>query len=115
MDQDLFEERVAGNEVAFRDVNESLRAGTTVADADRRFPFCCECGRIGCNLMIDLSLTEYERVRAVPSRFFVVDGHQIDAVEDVVARADRYIVVEKRGRAGRIAEAADPRGPGGAE
>jgi hypothetical protein len=109
VDDDLFEQRVAGNEVAFRKVNESLRAGTVLADAETRFPFCCECGRIGCSELIKLALSEYEEVRSDPRRFFVVDGHQIDSVEDVVATHDGWLVVEKRGQAGRIAENADPR------
>jgi hypothetical protein len=107
--EELFEERVAGNEVAFREVNESLRAGTTVADSETRFPFCCECGRIGCSQLVELALPEYEAVRSQPRRFLVVDGHQIDAVEDIVARHDGYLVVQKRGIAGAIAEDADPR------
>jgi predicted ThiF/HesA family dinucleotide-utilizing enzyme len=109
---ELFEERVAGNEVAFRKVNESLRAGVGPVDSVKAVPFCCECGRIGCSDIIELPLREYERVRGHPKRFFVVDGHQIDAVESVVARHEAYVVVEKRDLAGAIAEERDPRSDG---
>lgn len=109
MSDDLFAERVAGNEVAFRRVNESLRAGKPVADVAQVFPFCCECGRIGCSEILELPLAQYEHVRTDGRRFFVVDGHQIDEVEDVVARHPGYLVVQKRGTAGEIAEAEDPR------
>lgn len=110
MDDDgVFAERVAGNEVAFRRVNESLRASTTVADVDQPFPFCCECGRIGCSELVHLPLPQYEQIRANPRQFFVVDGHQIDEVEDVVARFPSHLVVQKRGTAGAIAAEEDPR------
>ena len=110
MSDELFQERVAGNEVAFRNVNESLRAGVGSVGASEPVPFCCECGRIGCSDLIELSLPEYERVRSKPRRFFVVDGHEIDAVETVVSRHGSYVVVEKRDLAGAIAEDEDPRG-----
>ena len=34
--------RIGGNEASFRAVNESLRAGRTLAAADRVFAFRCE-------------------------------------------------------------------------
>lgn len=102
-------ERAARNEVAFRDVNERLRASTTVADADKLFTFTCECGWLGCNRMVELSVPEYEAVRADPRRFFIVDGHEIPEAEKVVGRHERYVVVEKTDEEGRIAEEEDPR------
>ena len=51
-------------------------------------------------------------MRANPRRFAIVDGHEIDEVEDVVERADRYIVVEKRGKPeAEVVENTDPRRP----
>ena len=97
------------NEATFRRVNEGMEAG---ADADGPHAFVCECGRIGCNRLIQLTRAEYEAVRASPRRFALVDGHQIEEVEDVVDRTARYIVVEKRGRPeAEIVERTDPRAP----
>ncbi|WP_354701616.1 hypothetical protein DSM112329_01941 [Paraconexibacter sp. AEG42_29] len=110
MSDELYAERVAGNEVAFRRVNESLRASTVAADHDQPHPFCCECGRIGCSELLQLRLAQYEQVRANPRQFFVVDGHQIDEVEEVVARHPGFLIVQKSGTAGAIAAAEDPRG-----
>jgi len=108
-DDDLFRVRVAKNEVAFREVNESIRSGRQIADANRRFYLCCECGRIGCSKLIEVPLAVYEQVRSNPRRFFVLDGHEIPEVEDVVERHAEYLLVQKRDLGGRVAEANDPR------
>ena len=97
------------NEATFRKVNEGIEAGQEVQGM---LAFLCECGRLGCNRLIELTRDEYETVRANPRRFAVIDGHQIDEVEDVVERTERYIVVEKRGRPeAEIVEQTDPRAP----
>jgi predicted ThiF/HesA family dinucleotide-utilizing enzyme len=101
-------QRVAMNEATFRKVNEGMEA----AQPGGLMSFLCECGRLGCNQLIELTRDQYEAVRANPRRFAVVDGHQIEEVEDVVERADAYIVVEKRGRPeAEIVEHTDPRRP----
>lgn len=109
---DEWKVRAAGNETAFRRVNESLRAGHVVADTQKPFPFRCECGLLECNRLLDLTLSEYEAVRADARRFFVAAGHQLDELEQVVERHERYWVVEKTAEAGRIAEREDPRQDG---
>lgn len=101
--------RIGGNEAAFRSLNEKLREGTPVADAERLFPFRCECGRLGCNRLLELTVPEYEAVRADAKRFFLVDGHEIPGAEHVVERRERYTVVEKEEAAARVAEDSDPR------
>jgi len=96
------------NEATFRKVNEGMEA----AQPGGRMSFLCECGRLGCNQLIELTRDEYEAVRAHSRRFALVDGHEIDEVEDVVERAESYIVVEKRGRPeAEIVEHTDPRRP----
>jgi hypothetical protein len=101
--------RIGGNEIAFRGLNEKLRAGTLVADAERLFPFRCECGVLGCNQLIELTIPEYEAVRASPVQFFLVDGHEITETEHVIARHPRYTVVEKEEPSAGVARDADPR------
>jgi hypothetical protein len=105
----LGRQRVAMNEATFRKVNEGMEAGQ---EAGGLLTFVCECGRLGCNKLISLSRDEYEAVRANSRRFALVDGHEIDEVEDVVERFDRYTVVEKRGKPeAEVVEHTDPRRP----
>lgn len=108
MDSDT-QRRIGGNEAAFRKVNESLRAGTKVASADKLFPFRCECGVLGCNRLLELTLPEYESIRAHATRFFIIDGHEIIETEHVVTRTERYAVVEKESAAAAVAKDTDPR------
>jgi hypothetical protein len=99
-------ERVARNEAAFRKVNEAIERGRQTREGV--VGFVCECGRLGCNEIIELTLSEYEAVRAHARRFAVRHGHQNDA-EEVVKAHRRYLVVAKTGSAGDVAEFSDPR------
>jgi hypothetical protein len=102
-------QRVAMNEATFRKVNEGMEVGQ---DPSGLMTFVCECGRLGCNKLIELTRGEYEDVRANPRQFAILDGHEIPEVEDVVERHDRYIVVEKSGDPeAEIVEHTDPRKP----
>jgi hypothetical protein len=102
-------QRVAMNEATFRKVNEGMEAGK---DPPGPLTFLCECGRLGCNQLIELSRSEYEAVRADPRTFAIAQGHEIDDVEDIVERHERYAVVRKRGSPEEeIAEHTDPRRP----
>jgi hypothetical protein len=102
-------QRIAMNEATFRKVNEGMEAGQ---DPDGLLTFVCECGRLGCNKLIQLRRAEYEGLRANPRTFAIVEGHEIPDVEDVVGRTDRYIVVEKAGQPeAEIVEHTDPRRP----
>jgi len=49
-------------------------------------------------------------VRAYPDRFLLVAGHQRSEAERMVEDHGAYLVVEKTGEAGEIAEETDPRG-----
>jgi hypothetical protein len=69
----------------------------------------CECSVAGCADSLEITPAEYEAVRAVGTRFVVVPGHELPAIERVVAGSDRFRVVEKLGYAAEIAEADDPR------
>jgi hypothetical protein len=48
-------------------------------------------------------------VRADSRHFLLIAGHEIPGVEVVIASTDGYIIVEKVGVAGDVAEATDPR------
>jgi hypothetical protein len=102
------QERAARNQSLFRGVNESLE------EAMRELPiaqdFLCECADPDCNEMVSLSVSEYEQVRSVPTRFVIVPGHELAEAERVVEHVDeRYTVVEKIGKAAEVARQLDPR------
>jgi hypothetical protein len=103
------QERLAFNEVSYRVLNEGIERGHAGDPPDRQVGFRCECARLGCNALVLLNKTEYEAVRSDGRRFFMVDGHEVPEIEDVVERHERYVVVEKRAHAGETAEATDPR------
>ena len=94
------------NEAAYRNVNEGIDRTTR---SEGLIGFLCECGRLGCNVVVELTADEYETVRANPRRFFLVDGHEVPEAETVVERHERYSVVEKHADVAPIAERTDPR------
>jgi hypothetical protein len=101
--------RIGHNEALFRDVNEALARTKTDSAEDRLHPFRCECGALGCNQLIELTMPEYEAVRAHPTRFALTPGHDIPEAERVVERHDRYAVVQKVEDAAEVARDTDPR------
>lgn len=98
-----FEDRIAHNEAVFREINERIEAGASPRPVEDPVAFRCECARLRCNLLVELTFPEYEAVRADPHRFVLVPGHEIVGVEVVVDARPTYIVVEKVGEAGRAA------------
>lgn len=101
--------RIAANEAVFREVNEGIARGQWPGEEDVRQGFRCECARLGCNSLIELSIRDYERIRSNPKQFIVAPGHAVKATESVIEAREGYEVVEKVGEAGRAAEALDPR------
>jgi len=69
--------------------------------------FVCECSRDGCADTIDIDVAAYARVRSDPRRFMLREGHDDPEIESVVEVHPNFVVVQKRGEAGRLAEAAD--------
>jgi hypothetical protein len=103
------QQRIAANESAFRDVNEAIARGQWPGEQDDPTSFRCECARFGCNQLVELTLRQYEAVRARPRRFVVLPGHELPDVETVVEQGPGYLVVEKTDAAGRAAEDMDDR------
>jgi hypothetical protein len=101
------EERAARNEVFFREANERLGAKRVELGAGGRTPFLCECSDPECTELIHLTLEEYEHVRAHPTWFVAVTGH--DAKLGTVEAHEDYAIVAKSGVAGVIATDQDPR------
>ena len=102
-------ERQGRNESLFREVNERIAELNQTFEVEGRSEFLCECGREECKEPISISIDEYENVRNVPTRFFVLPGHEDESVERIVERNDRYLDVEKIGDAAEEAGDRDPR------
>jgi hypothetical protein len=101
------EDRIAKNEVIFREVNERVRE--VVPSENGSIDFLCECGDEDCVEQITLTAEEYERVRNDPVQFFVRPGHARGDVEEVVEENDRFLLVRKHVEEQEIARRADPR------
>jgi hypothetical protein len=104
------ERRIGRNQALFREVNErieqvsgALRTGTD------RLMILCECGNETCAEHIEVSLSDYERIRADSTLFLLRPGHAKPEVEEVVERHEGYEVARKDGPAAEAAEELDPR------
>jgi hypothetical protein len=95
-------ERIAYNEAHCRDLNE--RKAEWMDDGRPAAGFRCECGHAECHERIQLAGSEWEEVRAEPTRFAVVPTHVAVGVETVVQEYPHVWLVEKHGRAGDVAE-----------
>jgi hypothetical protein len=113
-------DRKARNEALIREVNERIERldeaaeEANVAPEETFFEFCCECGgddasHVGCEKHLQMTIREYEKVRSQDDRFAVYPGHEQEALEWVVARNERFVVVDKRPMAEPFVED-DPRG-----
>lgn len=107
---DELQTRLGANESVFREINEGIERGQWPGEEDSPVSFRCECARLGCNELVELTVRRYEQVRADPRRFIVLPGHERLDVEIVVERHPAYLVVEKLDRAAEMARETDPRG-----
>ena len=92
------EERIARNNVTFREANEAIRAKADEYGALLDgIPFLCECPDTACMAIVRLTPDQYAAVRADDRHFFTVQGHEEAdrPVGHVVSREDGYVVVEK--------------------
>ena len=107
----LMEERIARNDAAFREANEDIEGAALAYGVDAAVPFVCECADPTCRAFVRLSIEQYEEVRSRPRQFLNVPGHQVAAkgAAEVVAEREGYVIVEKVGHAGEVAESLDER------
>jgi hypothetical protein len=101
---DVSKARLAQNEDFFREVNDRIneKAESHGLDA-HRYAFFCECSDISCTERVELTLSEYEYVRAKATRFVVKNDHVVGEIEHVVDQVPDHMIIEKHGEAGRIA------------
>jgi hypothetical protein len=94
-------ERAARNEAAFRRLNENL--AEALPDGSRHTAgYLCECSTADCRRIVDLTMDDYQAVRADKMTFFLVPGHERDDVEDVVETHPHYFVVRKHEKVAKI-------------
>jgi hypothetical protein len=101
----LWEQRAARNEALFREVNQNIalleeRHGTAASEPT----FLCECADAGCTEQITVDADTFRRVREQPRRFLLRPGHDDPQLERVVETHRDYVIVEKIGEAGRVAQ-----------
>jgi hypothetical protein len=95
-------ERIAENEVVLREVNERIAEKTSDLEArgltatGETSQYLCSCGRPDCDASIELTLEEFQQAHLEKDYFVVSPGHQVPAIEDVVAQHPTYAVVRKR-------------------
>jgi len=104
------EERIGRNEALFREVNERIERVTETLQVET-LTILCECGDPSCFEQIEVSLPDYERVRADPTLFLIRVGHEQSDIEDVVEEHEDYHVIRKKdASAAAQARKLDPRG-----
>jgi hypothetical protein len=104
-------ERLARNQALFREVNERINE---ISDENDKIEFLCECSDTACIETVPLRISVYEEVRANPVRFVIKPGHEIEAIERVVAEDGGYAVVEKHKAEADLIDM-DPRSATGAK
>lgn len=111
----LTAERVARNDSIIREANEGILEAAREHGMVDFLPVVCECADPMCTTLIQLAYDDYQHVRARGNRFLNAPGHHVAAQgwARVVEHHEGYVVVEKIGRAGELAEELDPRGEGG--
>jgi hypothetical protein len=102
---ELSEERAARNEIAFRDANDAIDDRRNELGVGGATPYLCECEDPGCTELVRLTRPQYEEVRSDPRRFFIATGHSTRGT--IVSDHAAYLVVEKEGVAGELAENAE--------
>jgi hypothetical protein len=108
-DRETRAERLTRNEAIFRQINERMNdLNESLGDFFETNPYACECVELTCVEQLSLTPAEYAAIRDDPRRFLVSPSpeHVVPTIETIVAKTDRYWVVEKVGAAGRAAEQA---------
>ena len=85
-------ERLARNQGLFREVNERINE---ISTENHKIEFLCECSDTTCIETVELRIAVYQDIRANPIHFVIKPGHEIKAIERVIAEDGGYAVVEK--------------------
>jgi hypothetical protein len=91
-------ERLIENERLFRTANEALREAVEPVVAHKgSIPFFCECIEETCMARLELTLEDYNRVRAYDDQFVVIPGHPLLDGERILEESDGFLIVTKEG------------------
>ena len=100
------EQRLAENELVFREVNERIAEIGVRFELENVEAFC-ECSNTSCTERFEMSRSDYAHVRSSSTQFVVIPGHETPEVERVVEHREGYLVVEKFGEGAAIAQEED--------
>ena len=95
------EERLAQNEVRFREINEAAQPQRESQGTGR---FICECADRSCLVWLDVPVDVYHETRQHPRRFIVTAGHEVPDLESIVERHPGFFVVEKPEEVAHVVE-----------
>ena len=88
--------RIGENEALYRSINEKIEGlNETFGLVTETMAVICECGRLECSEQIELDIPTYEHVRADPTHFVLLPGHEEPDVETVVEDHGTFRVVRK--------------------
>jgi hypothetical protein len=91
LDEQDAERRPADRLARFREVNDGIAKSAEQGAA----VFVCECGSQECLTTLELSVTEYKRIRSNPTWALVTPGHELPGVERLVSEGAGFFVVER--------------------
>jgi hypothetical protein len=102
----LSAERIGRNDAIFRAANEEINEVAEAARVEGPVLFICECADPRCRDVILMNLAEYSEIRRGARLFLNVPGHEASSQgwAQVVETHGAYVVVEKIGPAGEVAE-----------
>ena len=102
----LSAERIGRNDSIFRHANEEIDEVAEAGRVGEPTPFICECADPRCHEIILMTLAEYGEIRQDARLFLNVPGHEASAQgwAQVIETHGSYVVVEKIGPAGEVAE-----------
>ena len=83
------------NEAVWRAANERMEDWEERHAQMETELYYCECDDLSCHEKVDLRHADYERVRADPCYFLVVEGHEDPDVETVIEKQEGWAIVEK--------------------
>src|SRR5689334_13203367 len=95
------EERLAQNEVRFREINEMAQPRREEIGGGR---FVCECADNSCAAWVTADPERYHEIRADQHLLLIVPGHEVPEVETVVESSEEFAVVRKPDEVGHIVE-----------
>jgi hypothetical protein len=81
-------------EDVFRNANDEIAEKARELAWGLAIPFLCECSDGRCFQRVDLTLAQYDEVRAHPQRYLVQAGHAVSEAF-LIEQADRVAFVEK--------------------